>query len=155
MIDLYYAPTPNGWKISIMLEECEMDYKVIPVNLGKGDQFTPEFLKISPNNRMPVIVDHKNIIDGEPISIFESLRIFKVGMPSVVVFTDIANAWTNVFRGHETIASSGAEIRLSFNLLSEPLFIFSYGWAQETEIWLKDKPNKPEPYLQFSLVNPF
>ena len=90
-----------------------------------------------------------------PISIFESLRVFKVGMPSVVVFTDIANAWTNVFRGHETIASSGAEIRLSFNLLSEPLFIFSYGWAQETEIWLKDKPNKPEPYLQFSLVNPF
>ena len=50
MIDLYYAPTPNGWKISIMLEECEMEYKVIPVNLGKGDQFKPEFLKISPNN---------------------------------------------------------------------------------------------------------
>ena len=72
MIDLYYAPTPNGWKISIMLEECEMDYNVIPVNLGKGDQFTPEFLKISPNNRMPVIVDHENIIDGEPMSIFES-----------------------------------------------------------------------------------
>ena len=55
-----------------MLEECEMDYQVIPVNLGKGDQFTPEFLKISPNNRMPVIVDHENIINGEPISIFES-----------------------------------------------------------------------------------
>ena len=72
MIDLYYAPTPNGWKISIMLEECELDYKVIPVNLGKGDQFTPEFLKISPNNRMPVIVDHNNVIDGEPLSIFES-----------------------------------------------------------------------------------
>ena len=65
MIDLYYAPTPNGWKISIMLEECEMDYQVVPVNLGKGDQFTPEFLKISPNNRMPVIVDHENIINGE------------------------------------------------------------------------------------------
>ena len=47
MIDLYYAPTPNGWKISIMLEECEMDYNVIYVNLGKGDQFKPEFLKIS------------------------------------------------------------------------------------------------------------
>ena len=72
MIDLYYAPTPNGWKISIMLEECEMEYKVIPVNLGKGDQFKPEFLKISPNNRMPVIVDHNNIINGEPLSIFES-----------------------------------------------------------------------------------
>jgi GST-like protein len=55
-----------------MLEECELDYRVIPVNLGKGDQFTPEFLKISPNNRMPVIVDHNNVIDGEPLSIFES-----------------------------------------------------------------------------------
>ena len=76
MIDLYYAPTPNGWKISIMLEECEMDYNVIYVNLGKGDQFKPEFLKISPNNRMPAIVDHKNIIDGqysEGKIIFESL----------------------------------------------------------------------------------
>ena len=72
MIDLYYAPTPNGWKISIMLEECEMDYNVIPVNLGTGDQFKPEFLKISPNNRMPVIVDHDNIIDEEPLCIFES-----------------------------------------------------------------------------------
>ena len=51
-----------------MLEECEMDYKVIPVNLGKGDQFTPEFLKISPNNRMPVIVDHDNQIGGDPLS---------------------------------------------------------------------------------------
>ena len=51
MIDLYYAPTPNGWKISIMLEEAEMEYKVIPVNLGAGDQFKPEFLKISPNNK--------------------------------------------------------------------------------------------------------
>ena len=72
MIDLYYAPTPNGWKISIMLEECEMDYNVIYVNLGKGDQFKPEFLKISPNNRMPAIVDHKNLIDGQPMSVFES-----------------------------------------------------------------------------------
>ena len=72
MIDLYYAPTPNGWKISIMLEECGLDYNVILVNLGKGDQFTPEFLEISPNNRMPVIVDHDRVIDKKPISIFES-----------------------------------------------------------------------------------
>ena len=72
MIDLYYAPTPNGWKISIMLEECGLDYNVILVNLGKGDQFTPEFLEISPNNRMPVIVDHDKVIDKKPISIFES-----------------------------------------------------------------------------------
>ena len=72
MIDLYYAPTPNGWKISIMLEECEIDYKVITVNLGKGDQFKPDFLKISPNNRMPVIVDHEHMINDQPLSIFES-----------------------------------------------------------------------------------
>ena len=68
MIDLYYAPTPNGWKISIMLEECEIDYRVISVNLGKGDQFKPDFLKISPNNRMPVIVDHGHMIDDQPLS---------------------------------------------------------------------------------------
>ena len=69
MIDLYYAPTPNGWKITIMLEECSMPYKVIPVNLGKGDRFKPDFLKISPNNRMPVIVDNSL---SDPISVFES-----------------------------------------------------------------------------------
>ena len=71
MIDLYYAPTPNGWKITIMLEEAKLDYKVIPVNLGAGDQFKPEFLKISPNNRMPAIVD-KDGPGGEKISVFES-----------------------------------------------------------------------------------
>ena len=66
MIDLYYWPTPNGRKISIMLEECEMEYNVIPVNIGAGDQFKPEFLRISPNNRMPAIVDNET---GE--SVFE------------------------------------------------------------------------------------
>jgi len=71
MIDLYYAPTPNGWKISIMLEEAELEYNVIPVNLGAGDQFKPEFLEISPNNRMPVIVDSDGP-GGEKISVFES-----------------------------------------------------------------------------------
>ena len=71
MIDLYYAPTPNGWKISIMLEEAGIEYNVIPINLGAGDQFKPEFLKISPNNRMPVIVD-KDGPQGEEVSVFES-----------------------------------------------------------------------------------
>ena len=71
MIDLYYAPTPNGWKITIMLEECSLPYRIIPVNLGKGDQFKPEFLAISPNNRMPVIVDDDGP-QGEKISVFES-----------------------------------------------------------------------------------
>lgn len=71
MIDLYYSPTPNGWKVSIMLEECNLKYNLIPINLGKGDQFKPDFLKISPNNRMPVIVDHDGPL-GKEISIFES-----------------------------------------------------------------------------------
>lgn len=70
MIDLYYWPTPNGWKITIMLEECGLPYRLIPVNIGKGDQFKPEFLAISPNNRMPAIVDAE--VAGGPLSVFES-----------------------------------------------------------------------------------
>ena len=70
MIDLYYWPTPNGWKISIMLEECGLPYRVVPVNIGQGDQFEPEFLAISPNNRMPAIVDPEGP-EGR-IAIFES-----------------------------------------------------------------------------------
>lgn len=70
MIDLYYWPTPNTWKVSIMLEECGLEYEMCPVHIGRGEQFKPEFLKISPNNRIPAIVDRG--IDGEPISIFES-----------------------------------------------------------------------------------
>ncbi len=70
-LDLYYWPTPNGWKVSIMLEETETPYNLIPVNIMAGDQFQPEFLKINPNNKMPAIVD-PNGPDGNPISIFES-----------------------------------------------------------------------------------
>ncbi len=72
MLDLYYWPTPNGWKISIMLEECGLPYKVVPVNIGKGEQFAPSFLAISPNNRMPAIVDHDPAGGGAPLAIFES-----------------------------------------------------------------------------------
>jgi GST-like protein len=57
MIDLHYWPTPNGWKISIALEEMGLPYRVLPVNIGRGEQFEPAFLAISPNNRMPAIVD--------------------------------------------------------------------------------------------------
>ena len=72
MIDLYFAPTPNGWKISVMLEECGLPYTVHGVNIGKGEQFTAEFLAISPNNRIPAIVDRQPASGGEPISVFES-----------------------------------------------------------------------------------
>ncbi|MEO1132442.1 MAG: glutathione S-transferase N-terminal domain-containing protein [Cyanobacteria bacterium J06639_1] len=71
-IDLYYWPTPNGHKIMIFLEEAELDYQILPVNIGVGDQFKPEFLAISPNNRMPAIVDTDPVEGGEPISVFES-----------------------------------------------------------------------------------
>ena len=71
-IDFYYWPTPNGWKVAIMLEECGLDYRMIPVNIGRGDQFDPEFLKISPNNRMPAIVDRAPADGGAPVSVFES-----------------------------------------------------------------------------------
>ncbi|MBB5858916.1 glutathione S-transferase N-terminal domain-containing protein [Xanthomonas arboricola] len=72
MIDLYYWPTPNGHKVTVFLEEAGLDYTLKPVNIGKGDQFTPEFLRISPNNKMPVIVDHAPADGGAPLSVFES-----------------------------------------------------------------------------------
>ena len=74
MIDFYYWPTPNGWKVAIMLEECNLEYRMIPVNIGRGDQFKPEFLAISPNNRMPAIVDHDGPMEfgGGPLPVFES-----------------------------------------------------------------------------------
>jgi GST-like protein len=72
MIDLYYWTTPNGHKITIFLEEVGLPYNIIPINIGAGDQFQPEFLKISPNNRIPAIVDHEPVDGGEAISLFES-----------------------------------------------------------------------------------
>ena len=72
MIDLHYWTTPNGHKITIFLEETGLPYRVLPVNIGKGDQFAPEFLKIAPNNRIPAIVDHAPANGGAPIGIFES-----------------------------------------------------------------------------------
>jgi GSH-dependent disulfide-bond oxidoreductase len=75
-IELYFWPTPNGYKISIMLEECGLPYQMIPVNIARGDQFKPEFLAISPNNRMPAIVDPQGP-GGKPISIFESGAILQ------------------------------------------------------------------------------
>jgi GSH-dependent disulfide-bond oxidoreductase len=72
MIDLHYAPTPNGWKISIMLEELGLPYNLIPVNIRAGDQFKPEFLAISPNNRIPAIVDRAPADGGGPFSVFET-----------------------------------------------------------------------------------
>ncbi|QIB35999.1 glutathione S-transferase family protein [Ancylobacter pratisalsi] len=75
-IQLYYWPTPNGWKISIMLEECGLPYEVHPVNIARGEQFKPEFLAFSPNNKIPAILDPQGP-GGEPISVFESGAILQ------------------------------------------------------------------------------
>jgi len=72
MIDLHYWPTPNGHKITIFLEETALEYRIVPVNIGRGEQFKPEFLRISPNNRMPAIVDHDPVDKKGPLSVFES-----------------------------------------------------------------------------------
>lgn len=72
MIDLHYWPTPNGKKVTILLEECGLPYRIVPCSIGQGDQFTDEFLAISPNNRMPAMVDHAPADGGPPISLFES-----------------------------------------------------------------------------------
>ena len=72
MIDLYYWPTPNGHKVTLFLEEAGLEYRIHPVNIGTGDQFKPEFLAISPNNKMPAIVDPTPAGGGAPLSVFES-----------------------------------------------------------------------------------
>jgi GST-like protein len=72
MIDLYYWPTPNGKKVSIFLEETGLPYNLVPLNIGRGDQFDKAYLKLNPNHRMPAIVDHDPIGGGEPIGVFES-----------------------------------------------------------------------------------
>lgn len=72
MIDVHFWPTPNGKKVTILLEECAMPYRIVPCAIGRGDQFSKEFLRISPNNRMPAIVDDEPLGGGNPISIFES-----------------------------------------------------------------------------------
>jgi GSH-dependent disulfide-bond oxidoreductase len=72
MIDLYYAPTPNGHKMTLFLEEAGLPYRIRPVNISQGDQFKPEYLAISPNNKIPALVDHDPADGGEPIAMFES-----------------------------------------------------------------------------------
>jgi GST-like protein len=72
MIDLYYWTTPNGHKITMCLEELALPYRIVPVDIGRGDQFQPEFLRIAPNNRIPAIVDTAPADGGAPLSVFES-----------------------------------------------------------------------------------
>ena len=76
-LDVYYWPKPNGWKVTILLEELGVPYNLMPINIGKGEQFEPEFLKISPNNRMPALVDHEPADRKGRLSIFESGAILQ------------------------------------------------------------------------------
>ena len=77
MIDIYYWTTPNGHKITIYVEEAEIPYRIVPVNIGTGDQFQPDFLNIAPNNRIPAIIDHAPVDGGAAISVFESGAILQ------------------------------------------------------------------------------
>lgn len=91
MIDLYYWATPNGHKITLFLEEAELPYTLVPINIGKGDQFKPEFLKISPNNRIPAIVDRDPADGSDPISVFESgaILLYLAEKTGTLIPTDI------------------------------------------------------------------
>ena len=90
MIDFHYWPTPNGHKIALFLEEAGLPYAVRPVNIGKGEQFAPEYLKISPNNKMPAIVDASPLDGGAPISVFESGAILRYLSDKTGRFTGVA-----------------------------------------------------------------
>ncbi|PIG95084.1 glutathione binding-like protein [Gloeocapsopsis sp. IPPAS B-1203] len=91
MIDVYYWTTPNGHKITMFLEEVELPYTIIPVNIGTGDQFKTDFLKIAPNNRIPAIVDRAPADGGEPISVFESgaILLYLAEKTGKLISTDI------------------------------------------------------------------
>jgi GSH-dependent disulfide-bond oxidoreductase len=96
MIDLYYWTTPNGHKITMMLEEIGLKYKLIPINIGKGAQFDPAFLKVAPNNRIPAIVDHKPMQampDKAPLALFESGAILMYLADKSKKFLDRKNAY--------------------------------------------------------------
>ena len=100
MIDLHYWPTPNGHKITLFLEEAALDYTLRPLDIGKGEQFATDFLAISPNNKMPAIVDHAPADGGEPISVFESGAILlylanktRQFLPSDVRTHTVVNEW--------------------------------------------------------------
>jgi GST-like protein len=98
MYDVHYWPTPNGKKVTILLEELGVPYRVVPCNIGRGDQFTGEFLKMNPNHRMPVLVDHDPTGGGEPISIFES------GAIMMYLAGKEGRFWPGDVRGHTEVA---------------------------------------------------
>src|SRR5262245_39190410 len=98
MIEVYYWPTPNGKKVTILLEECGLPYKIVPVNIQRGDQFSRDFLRMNPNHRMPLIVDHAPAGGGAPISVFES------GAIMLYIAEKAGRFWPQDIRGrHEVV----------------------------------------------------
>ncbi|ROQ30419.1 glutathione binding-like protein [Gallaecimonas pentaromativorans] len=97
MIDLYYWPTPNGHKITLFLEEAGLEYRIVPVDISAGDQFKPEFLAFSPNNRMPAIIDHAPADGGQAITVFESGAILQYLADKTRQF------WPKDVRAHNTV----------------------------------------------------
>jgi GST-like protein len=95
MIDLYYCGTPNGLKMTMFLEEAELPYRLLPVSLSKGEQFRPEFLAISPNNKIPAMVDHDPPGGGAPLSLFESgaMLIYLAEKTGCFLPADLRGAW--------------------------------------------------------------
>jgi GST-like protein len=98
VIEVLYGPTPNCWKVTIMLEECALPYKIRPIYLSQGDQFTPEFLEISPNNRIPAIIDHAPAGGGQPLPIFESgaILIYLAEKTGRFLPTDLAGRFSAI-----------------------------------------------------------
>jgi GSH-dependent disulfide-bond oxidoreductase len=98
MIDLYYWPTPNGHKITLFLEEAKLPYQIKPVNISRGEQFEPDFLKIAPNNRMPAIVDHAPADGGAPISLFESgaILLYLSDKTGQFLSSDVRERWLSL-----------------------------------------------------------
>jgi GSH-dependent disulfide-bond oxidoreductase len=98
MIDLYYWPTPNGHKITMFLEEAKLPYQIKPVNISRGEQFEPDFLKIAPNNRMPAIVDHAPADGGAPVSLFESgaILLYLADKTGQFLSSDIRERWLSL-----------------------------------------------------------
>ena len=117
MIDLYYCGTPNGQKMTMFLEEAELPYRIIPVGLGKGEQFKPEFLAISPNNKIPAMVDHDPPGGGTPVSLFESgaysiadIACYPWIVPHAAHCQDLDD-FPHLKRWFETIAARPATVR--------------------------------------------
>ncbi|MEI9983894.1 MAG: glutathione S-transferase N-terminal domain-containing protein [Aliidongia sp.] len=125
MVDLYYWPTPNGKKVTIFLEETGLPYKLIPLDIGKGDQFDRSFLKINPNHRMPAIVDHAPNGGGVPISVFESGAI-------LLYLAEKTGSSGRRSRISNTRSCNGSSGRWRTRGPSSANAVISAGWATST-----------------------